>query len=129
MTRCVFIVDDDQLLVRAMTRILKRMGWDSCAANNALEAREILRKRGDDFDVALVDLGLGREHGSVVARMIWSEQPDLPVVMMSGSSPIEYEAVLRGLPVAGFLTKPFEPSLMDTMLTNASRTVSVRSAG
>ena len=108
--------------------MLRRLGWEAHGATNAVEVSEVLQECGDQLTVAVVDLGLGRENGSDAARLIWQAQPELPVVVMSGSDEAEYEEALEGLPVAGFLSKPFEPSSMDLLLRGVSRTDSVRSA-
>lgn len=116
----VLVIDDDQLLVNAITRMLKRLGWDAHSANTSLEGLQVLREWGEELDVALVDISLGREHGLEAAEALWQEQPELPVVLMSGRSRNQLKDMLDGIPISGFLYKPFDPHLMDDMLRSAS---------
>ncbi|NLI82492.1 MAG: response regulator [Deltaproteobacteria bacterium] len=109
----VLIVEDDIALGRLLREFLQRLDHERvqvCATGR--EAREAIES--ETFDCAFVDLRLPDSDGLQLLEAFKSQDPCLPVVMMSGYPTMEYtiDAMRKG--AADFLTKPF--TLQDVAL-------------
>jgi DNA-binding NarL/FixJ family response regulator len=114
----VVIVDDHVALRRGMELLLRRSGLHVVGtADNAGQAEDvILRSRPD---VALIDLAMPGESGAVLTRRLLERDPDLRIILYTGSA--DEDELLEGLDAgaAGFALKSGEPD----ELRSAIRTV------
>jgi DNA-binding NarL/FixJ family response regulator len=82
----VLLVDDHPLILSALQAVIQGLGDDVSVFGvaSADEARAAL-KRDADFDLALMDLGLGDEDGFDLLGEMRSSYPALPVVVVSAT--------------------------------------------
>ena len=82
----VLLVDDHPLILSALQAVIQGLGDDVSVFGvaSADEARTAL-KRDADFDLALMDLGLGAENGFDLLAEMRSSYPALPVVVVSAT--------------------------------------------
>ena len=66
--RSILIIDDNLSILRTMTRVLSREGYDLYTAATGKEASEKLSTK--KFDVALIDVGLGETLGTARASLL-----------------------------------------------------------
>jgi DNA-binding NarL/FixJ family response regulator len=102
--RCL-IVDDNQSFLNAACMLLSREGLDMAgvATNSAeaLRAAETLRP-----DVVLVDISLGEESGSDLARSIVEDGgSDATVILISTHTEADFGDMIANSPAAGFIPK------------------------
>ncbi len=104
--RRVLVIEDEPLQRQALVYILRKAGF---VVTGAVAGHEGLRRlREDPPDLVLTDLHLPDLTGWDVARAIRRLQPDLPVVLVSGSPGVMSTAAgLRGL-VSAIVPKPFD---------------------
>lgn len=101
----ILIVDDHPLVREGLRQIIA----DShefepvTDAANVAEAREALSR--DPFDVAVVDLSLGRDDGLDVVRWIGEQYPAVKVLVLSMLDEALYAERLLGMGVQGYLMK------------------------
>ncbi len=112
----VLVVDDEEAVRSIAATVLEMHGAASLTAASGDEALELLRARGEQISLVLLDLtmpGLNGEETLRRMRMLGARQP---VILMSGYS--ETETMLRStnLGIAGFIQKPFE---VTTLLAKA----------
>ena len=83
----VLLVDDEQLLLRSLQRILVRAGYETALADSAEAAEPFL----DDprLGVVLVDLQLGQSSGLELLERIKRTHPEIEVIVMTGHGSIE----------------------------------------
>lgn len=106
----VLIVDDHAVVREGLKRILELRG-DIAVTGEAGTSDEVLSKiRSDTFDIVVLDLALGRDHGIEVLKHIKSEQPKLPVLILSMQPEEHYAARLLKAGAAGYLSKESAPS-------------------
>ncbi len=103
----VLVIEDDPLVRQLAIRMIKRLGYEVVAAEDALSARALV-EGGQRFDVLLSDVVLpGGVSGPELAREIKQQQPKIKIVFMSGY-PAEFAAGPGGLdPDQVLLGKPF----------------------
>jgi two-component system response regulator RegA len=104
--RSVLVVDDDEGVLSACTRSLKRER-KVFTANNAVTARHIARQHKPD--VVIVDLRLGAGNGLDLIRDLKIDRPDVRIALVSGylSITIAMQAVKAGAETV--LVKPVSP--------------------
>jgi DNA-binding NtrC family response regulator len=104
----IFVVDDDDLVLRAVGRVLTRARYDVSTFRSGLEALSAVERSGGEIDLLISDLHMPGMDGFELLGRVRSNWPDLPVVVLSGdSSPgSSVEALRRG--AYDYLTKPLE---------------------
>jgi CheY-like chemotaxis protein len=80
----VLFVDDEELQVRAMTRLLEHLGYKVTAASAPRRALETLRRRPGMFDLLITDQRMPDMTGAELARKVARIRPELPVILCTG---------------------------------------------
>ena len=80
----VFYIDDDEVMVVMVERLLQRAGFRVTVETDANAAVQQLRAQPQAFDVVVTDFNMPELSGLDVASQIACIRPDLPVVMSSG---------------------------------------------
>lgn len=80
----ILYVDDDGSLVRLMTQLLKRQGFQVTGYTDHAEALQELRADPAAFDLVLTDYNMPGKSGLDVAREVRALNPTLPVAVISG---------------------------------------------
>ena len=108
--RSVLIIDDNPSILRTMTRILSREGYDLDSAQTGKEASEKLSTK--KFDVALIDVGLGDTLGTDLLPLMNEVAPSMLKIVFTGTpmSEATRDEVMRGADV--FLLKPVKPETL-----------------
>ncbi|HEY8769886.1 MAG TPA: response regulator transcription factor [Thermoleophilaceae bacterium] len=105
----VVVVDDHVALRRGMELLLRREGYHVVGtADDAEQAEQLILRRRPD--VALVDLSLPGENGADLTRRLLEHEPDLRIILYTGSA--DEEELLDGLRAgaAGFALKSGDPN-------------------
>jgi signal transduction histidine kinase len=117
----ILLVDDEELLRRSMTRLLKISGYTVTVASSVAEATAIL---GDDyqrFDVILCDFLMPDEDGSVLAERVLRRGERRPFFVLMSGHPDEQRPHLERLGVHGILLKPFRVEELNAFLSTLLR--------
>lgn len=103
----MLVIDDNASICELVARLLK----SECDVDCCHSVREGLRHlQACPPDLVLMDVDMPGKNGIQGLCEIREVEPDLPVVMMTGSSPLDQR--LEALPylhVRGLLRKPFTP--------------------
>lgn len=102
----VLVVEDEDNLVRLLTRFLTRKGYEVASTANGAEC---LRKIVEDPpDILLLDVILPGKDGLEILTEVKTKNPQLPVVMVSGveSGEVIQRALRMG--ASAYVTKPFD---------------------
>jgi DNA-binding NarL/FixJ family response regulator len=105
----VVVVDDHVALRRGMELLLRREGYHVVGtADDAEQAEQLILRRRPD--VALVDLALPGENGADLTRRLLEHEPELRIILYTGSA--DEEELLDGLRAgaAGFALKSGDPN-------------------
>jgi PAS domain S-box-containing protein len=103
----VLFVDDEDIQVRAMDRLLDHLGYRAVALSDARKALELFRGRPGDFDLAIMDQTMPRMSGGELARELLKIRPDLPIILCTGYSENLNEEEALAMGIKAFLMKPF----------------------
>ena len=113
----VLIVDDEQVVRRALQRILERDGHRVTLAERGQEAIDLYAARWRDLDVVVLDVTMPDIDGREVLRRMREVNPDVRAVLSSGYT-VESDPSLS---VAGtwVLEKPYTPDQVRVAIADA----------
>ena len=98
------ILDDEQLAIQSLTRLLRRIDPDG-SHEGVRYAKDFLRYIEENaVDVAFVDVDLYDTDGITLTRQLANIRPELNVVIYTGHP--EFKADAMDLFVSGYLVKP-----------------------
>ena len=97
-------MDDEDLVRRAVGRVLRSAGYEIVQASSGAEALAALGETGAGVDLVLLDVSMPRMSGPAVLEQIRARAPRLKVAFFSGMD-APPSAALR---VSGVIRKPIE---------------------
>lgn len=117
----ILLVDDEPLVRDMCSHLLRKAGYEIEEAADGRSACDAIEQRR--FDAVITDLALPLVDGIQVLKAVRERDPDLPVVLMTGSGDLgtAMQAVEHG--ALGYLLKPISPSVL---LTVAEKAVAYR---
>jgi CheY-like chemotaxis protein len=104
----VLVVDDDDLVRRAIQQVLVRHGYRVLLASNGGDALLRFEQEKERIRLLVTDVVMPQMRGSELARRVREQAPHLPVVFMSGYTEEELDGA-ADLHHGQLLHKPFEP--------------------
>jgi two-component system, NtrC family, response regulator AlgB len=115
----ILLIDDEQGLRKSLRLALETMGHRVQEAGTGSQGRDLLAHH--QFEIAFLDLRLGREQGLDVLPALLQLAPGLAVIVMTAYATIEtaVEAMRHG--AADYLPKPFTPGQVRVMLDRVQR--------
>ena len=105
----VLVVDDEELLLRSLTRMLTRAGYDVVARSTFASAAAALRDP-PPVAVVLTDLRLGSESGLDLIRIARELVPPPGVIVFSGAADADDVDAAMGAGAKMILRKPVQPA-------------------
>jgi len=110
----LLLVDDNAPLRELVCEVLRDDGFEVVTAGDGAEALDLLR-RGDAFDVVVLDDEMPRLTGRQLLSLLRAEGCQMPVVLVSGSLELSREDCAR-LDVGPVVRKPLLlPQLADAI--------------
>lgn len=106
MPQKVLVVDDEPAISRLIQFLLKREGYETCAAADGVEA--LLRIAEQAPDLVLLDVTMPRLDGLSVRQRIRDNPATArtPVIMLTGKT----DNIPADTEVDSYLAKPFDPA-------------------
>jgi PAS domain S-box-containing protein len=104
----VLIVEDEDALRLAVAQMLRKRGFLVIEASDGSSALELVRAHKDEIDAMLLDITLPGVPSRVVFEEARQLHANLKVILTSAYSRQAVDASFTGLPVEGFLRKPFQ---------------------
>jgi len=119
-TQRILFVDDDDLILRSIDRVLRRhaqqAGWEMHFLTDGDLALELLEQKA--FDVILVDAQMPRMNGTSLLRRVQESHPGIVRILVSGHT--GPDMLRTALPLAHqFIAKPCDGQLLKVTLENA----------
>lgn len=100
----VLLVDDEPELRRVLRRSLVRAGFEVVEASHGRAALELARQ--SSFDVVISDVRMPCMGGLELLERLMLEEPELPVVLISGSSELPSRQSAVDIGAFDYLSKP-----------------------
>lgn len=101
----ILLVDDDPAVLHSMGKLLRRSGYRTASAADAIRARDLMDV--EPFDAVVTDLNLFTSDGRCFAAALAQESRH-PVIVVTGTSALgDVMQMLEGRVPRGLLAKPF----------------------
>jgi len=103
----VLIIDDDKSILRILTRILEKQGYNVDTAETGREAEE---KNGNKpYDLAIIDVKLPDTDGIDLLGKFHKEKPNMVKIILTGFPSIDNGMKAMNSGADAYLIKPVKP--------------------
>lgn len=89
----ILLVDDEEDLVYAGEKMLRRLGYEVLVSSSSLEALGLFRSQPESFDLVITDQNMPEMRGVELAREILDIRPGTPILLCTGFGPDTDEGV------------------------------------
>lgn len=111
MSKSVLIVDDEQLLVRTLSNVLREAGYRISTAGSAEDAEK--RAFADpSFDLIVLDNRLPGESGIEMIRRLRERAISSKLILMTAYETPDVKSEAKRLKVDRYLRKPFDLTVL-----------------
>ena len=100
----ILIIDDEKNIREGLSASLEMEGYNTVLAENGKQGLELFAK--GDIDLVITDLRMPEVTGEQVMQKILSENPGVPVIVLTGHGSIDSAVDAMRLGAYDFLTKP-----------------------
>lgn len=115
----ILIIDDDQAMLRALTKVLAAEGGLVTSAGWAGEAMDHLKDGSEGFDLVITDLRMPILGGEAILSAVKTALPWVPVIVITAFGNPEVKAECLNQGAAAFLEKPLETDQLLQAIHNA----------
>ena len=115
----ILLIEDDALLARSLVRVMKCEGYEVIHVATASAAVELVKNTS--FDAVISDLNLPGASGVDVLNLVRAYDPDVPLVLMTGSPTVATAIEACNLGVLEYLVKPTPRDQLARVLDRATR--------
>lgn len=100
----VLVIDDEKSICETLSGVLTDEGWDVSIAYSGDEGISVFKRQ--TFDLVFLDIWMGEMDGIEALQHMKSENPSVPIIIMSGHGNIETAVKVTKLGALDFLEKP-----------------------
>lgn len=104
----ILLVDDDKSILRILTRILQKQGYNIHTAETGREAEEKISSQS--YDLALVDVKLPDTDGLDLLQKIQAARPNMVKIILTGFASMDDGIKALNTGADAYLVKPVEPT-------------------
>lgn len=113
----ILVADDDPLMLRLISDILKRMGKETTLATNGMQAIQALES--ESFDLVITDMKMPYKTGVDVLKAAKASPSSPLVILVTAHGTIESAVEAMKLGAFHYLIKPFSPESLEGVLEKA----------
>ncbi len=104
--RAILLVDDEQIILSSMQRVLERSGYAVVSARSGQEAVELFEEDPQRFQLVITDLTMPGIDGRELVKRIMATRPKTPVILSTGYGDVITEQEAKSLGIRYMLLKP-----------------------
>lgn len=103
----VLVIDDNEMMLKVLKSMLNKCGYDVLLAKNGMEGVDLFEESTKQIDLVLLDLVLPRTSGKETYLILKKLNPNLKVILMSGSPEEEGIEGVLALGADDYILKPY----------------------
>jgi PAS domain S-box-containing protein len=104
----VLLVEDEEVQLQSLERMLKRLGYRATSYRNGLDALADFEVHPNNYDLVITDQTMPQVTGVQLAKAILKVRPDIPVILCTGYSEVIDAEEAKELGIREFVMKPFD---------------------
>jgi DNA-binding NtrC family response regulator len=108
----ILVVDDEQQLLKVMTRYLARLGYGVVASSSTEDAWEHIQAAPESYSLALIDATMAGLSAEELTQRILRANPRMRIIAASGYPMTAEEFAPLESNRVTFLHKPFSPDTL-----------------
>src|SRR4051794_7784745 len=112
--KTILLVDDDAAVLRSVAMCLTKAKFTVLETGSGREALRTYESHQEEIDLVVTDIVMPDLCGDRVAKRLWKQNPDLPIIFYSGYPPQSLEPDITLELGKNFLNKPF---VLDELIT------------
>ena len=116
----VLIIEDDFDLMFLIKKMLEIKGFKVLTAFTGKEARKKFRKNSASLQSVILDLTLPDLDGKKICKEFRKKNPDVPIIITTGSEDPLQKQELDKLGITAYLKKPFDLNELVNCLVSAN---------
>lgn len=102
----ILYVEDDENILEAVETLIRILGYDVYATSIGSEAIELVKSNPARFDLVITDYMMPGINGLELAEMISSVNPNIPIILGTGSIELN-EKEVKQFGISALIKKPF----------------------
>jgi PAS domain S-box-containing protein len=106
--KSVLVVDDEPILRKMLTEILKREGYKVTVAENGKNGLFLFKKHPDQYSLIIMDMVMPEMTGAECYDAIRSLNPEMKILFISGYFKAQNMMAVNESEFTGFIHKPFK---------------------
>ena len=112
----ILLVDDEEMLVDMMQKVLKQLGYTVTAHTNSTEAFKAFLDSPQSYNLLITDLNMPDMTGIGLSKAIKAERKDIPIILCTGFNNRINNEKIEKLGIEAFMIKPIAmDQLADTI--------------
>jgi DNA-binding NtrC family response regulator len=119
----VLIIEDEKASRISLTNTIRKEGFEVSSASTAEEGLELFEE--ERHAIVVTDLRLPKASGMHVLSTVLAKAPDTRVIMITAYATVETAIAALRLGAYDYLTKPFSPERLLSILRNLRRLMAV----
>ena len=104
--RTILLVDDEQITLSSMQRVLERSGYAVVPVQSGQEALRLFEENPQRFQLVITDLSMPGIDGRELVRRIMAIRPETPVILSTGYGDVITDQEAKSLGIRRMLLKP-----------------------
>ena len=112
----ILLIEDEQKLVKALTRGLNHFGYTVDAVSEGNEAVERLTLHHEDYDVVILDRMLPGMDGYEICKAVRAKQINIPILVLTARVETDLKIDLLKAGADDYLSKPFSLGELEARL-------------
>lgn len=113
----ILTIDDEENIRNGLADNFELEGYDVLKASNGKQGLELISK--DNVDLVITDLRMDGISGEEVVRHVTTENPGIPIIVLTGHGSIDDATAAMKAGAYDFLTKPLDLDHLNLIVKNA----------
>ncbi|MDJ0793186.1 MAG: PAS domain S-box protein [Woeseiaceae bacterium] len=104
----ILVVDDELTVATLLVQLLESRGYTAVAMGDSEQALQYFEHHRDNVDLVITDYTMPKLSGIELSEQLLRLDPELPVILLSGYTPVGDQRAARELGVRLYMNKPLE---------------------
>jgi PAS domain S-box-containing protein len=104
----ILLIDDEPSMVRSVSQILRRLGYQVDVYTTSLEALTAFKNNPQYYDLVITDYTMPQMTGLELAKALTDVRADIPIILCTGFIDLLTPQQIKSAGVASVLMKPIE---------------------